>query len=34
MVASYIYGAISPKVNIREKKIKYTYVKYEKEGES
>jgi hypothetical protein len=30
MVASYAYGAISPKENIREKKIEYTYVKYEK----
>jgi hypothetical protein len=34
MFASYVYGAISPKENIREKKIEYTYVQYEKERES
>jgi len=30
MVASYVNEAVNPKENIREKKIEYTYVKYEK----
>jgi hypothetical protein len=34
MVASNVYGAISPKEKLREKKVEYTYVKCEKEGES
>jgi hypothetical protein len=34
MVASYGYGIISPKENMREKNVEYSYVKYENGGES